>query len=95
MRTERYTSGSQSTSPASSPSFDSKPVRLASSASSKRAPKSSSTCAKWLAADARNFAGTCSIDPAHSAVEFQIKHLGLATVKGRALVVSGVIEGGA
>lgn len=38
--------------------------------------------------------GTWSIDPSHSAVEFQIKHLGLATVKGRAPVVSGTIEGG-
>jgi polyisoprenoid-binding protein YceI len=38
--------------------------------------------------------GTWAIDPAHSAVEFHIKHLGLATVKGRAPVVSGAIEGG-
>jgi polyisoprenoid-binding protein YceI len=38
--------------------------------------------------------GTWSIDPSHSTVEFQIKHLGLATVKGRAPVVSGTIEGG-
>src|SRR3989337_2829737 len=37
--------------------------------------------------------GTWSIDPAHSAVEFHIKHLGLATVKGRAPVVGGTIEG--
>ena len=39
-------------------------------------------------------AGTWSIDPAHSAVEFHVKHLGLATVKGRAPVVSGSIVGG-
>ena len=39
-------------------------------------------------------AGTWSIDPAHSAVEFHVKHLGLATVKGRAPVVSGKIVGG-
>lgn len=38
--------------------------------------------------------GTWSIDPSHSTVEFQVKHLGLATVKGRAPVVSGTIEGG-
>lgn len=38
--------------------------------------------------------GTWSIDPAHSTVEFKIKHLGLATVKGRAPVVSGTIVGG-
>ena len=38
--------------------------------------------------------GTWAIDPAHSAVEFHIKHLGLATVRGRAPVVSGTIEGG-
>lgn len=39
-------------------------------------------------------AGTWTIDPAHSTVEFQIRHLGLATVKGRAPVVSGEITGG-
>ena len=39
-------------------------------------------------------AGSWSIDPSHSAVEFQIRHLGLATVKGHAPVVSGTIEGG-
>lgn len=39
-------------------------------------------------------AGTWSIDPAHSAVEFHVKHLGLATVKGRAPVVSGTMVGG-
>lgn len=39
-------------------------------------------------------AGTWSIDPSHSAVEFHVKHLGLATVKGRAPVVSGTIQGG-
>jgi polyisoprenoid-binding protein YceI len=39
-------------------------------------------------------AGTWSIDPSHSTVEFKIKHLGLATVKGRAPVVGGTIVGG-
>jgi polyisoprenoid-binding protein YceI len=38
--------------------------------------------------------GTWSIDPTHSTVEFLIKHLGLATVKGRALKVEGTIRGG-
>ena len=38
--------------------------------------------------------GTWQIDPSHSTVEFEIKHLGLARVKGRAPVVSGAIEGG-
>jgi len=38
--------------------------------------------------------GTWSVDPAHSKVEFHIKHLGLATVTGRAPVVSGTIVGG-
>jgi polyisoprenoid-binding protein YceI len=38
-------------------------------------------------------AGTWSIDPAHSKVEFHVKHLGLATVTGRAPVVSGTIVG--
>jgi len=39
--------------------------------------------------------GTWSIDPAHSTVEFHVKHLGLATVTGRAPLVSGTIVGGA
>ena len=39
-------------------------------------------------------AGSWSIDPAHSTVEFKIRHLGLATVKGRAPLVSGTIVGG-
>ncbi|GIU96173.1 MAG: hypothetical protein KatS3mg012_2630 [Gaiellaceae bacterium] len=39
-------------------------------------------------------AGTWRIDPSHSTVEFQIEHMGLATVKGRAPVVSGEIVGG-
>lgn len=39
-------------------------------------------------------AGTWNVDPAHSAVEFSVRHAGIATVKGRALVVSGTIEGG-
>lgn len=39
-------------------------------------------------------AGTWSIDPSHSTVEFQVRHLGLATVKGRAPVFGGTIEGG-
>jgi polyisoprenoid-binding protein YceI len=39
-------------------------------------------------------AGTWEVDPAHSSVEFEIRHLGLATVKGRAPVVTGTIEGG-
>ena len=39
-------------------------------------------------------AGTWSIDPGHSAVEFHIRYLGLAKVTGRAPVVSGTIEGG-
>jgi polyisoprenoid-binding protein YceI len=38
--------------------------------------------------------GTWSIDPSHSSVEFQVRHLGIATVKGRAPVVHGTIEGG-
>lgn len=38
--------------------------------------------------------GTWEIDPAHSSVEFEVRHLGLATVKGRAPVVAGSIDGG-
>jgi len=40
-------------------------------------------------------AGTWQIDPAHSSVEFEIRHLGLAKVKGRAPIVEGTIVGGA
>ena len=38
--------------------------------------------------------GTWSIDPVWSALEFEVKKLGLATVKGRAPGFSGTIEGG-
>jgi polyisoprenoid-binding protein YceI len=38
--------------------------------------------------------GTWSIDPVHSTVEFHVTHAGIATVKGRALVLSGTIRGG-
>jgi polyisoprenoid-binding protein YceI len=39
-------------------------------------------------------AGTWAIDAAHSTVEFHVTHAGIATVKGRAPVVQGTIEGG-
>jgi len=39
--------------------------------------------------------GTWSIDPVWSALEFEVKKLGLATVKGRVPGFSGTIEGGA
>jgi polyisoprenoid-binding protein YceI len=39
--------------------------------------------------------GTWSVDPVHSGVEFQIKHLGIATVKGHFHEFSGVFETGA
>jgi polyisoprenoid-binding protein YceI len=38
--------------------------------------------------------GSWTIDPAHSTLEFGIKHLGIATVKGRAGGVEGTITGG-
>lgn len=38
--------------------------------------------------------GTWAIDPSHSTLEFGIKHLGIATVKGRAQTFSGSIVGG-
>jgi polyisoprenoid-binding protein YceI len=40
-------------------------------------------------------AGTWTIDPVHSTVEFEVEHAGIATVKGRAPVISGTIRGGA
>jgi polyisoprenoid-binding protein YceI len=39
-------------------------------------------------------AGTWTIDPVHTTVEFHVSHTGIATVKGRALGVSGTIRGG-
>jgi polyisoprenoid-binding protein YceI len=39
-------------------------------------------------------AGTWSIDPTHSSLEFAVKHLGITTVKGRAAGFTGSIVGG-
>lgn len=36
--------------------------------------------------------GTWSVDPAHSRVEFQVKHLGIATVRGHFGVFEGTLE---
>jgi polyisoprenoid-binding protein YceI len=36
--------------------------------------------------------GTWTIDPAHSSVEFQVKHLGIATVKGHFNAFEGTLE---
>lgn len=38
--------------------------------------------------------GEWKIDPAHTSVEFAVKHMGLATVKGYARTVQGVVVGG-
>jgi polyisoprenoid-binding protein YceI len=38
--------------------------------------------------------GTFTIDPAHSSVAFEVKHLGIATVHGRFTVISGTLTGG-
>lgn len=40
-------------------------------------------------------AGTWQLDPAHSAVEFQVKHLMIATVKGRFTAFQGALEAAA
>ncbi len=37
-------------------------------------------------------AGTWTVDPAHTTLEFAVKHLGFATIKGRALVTDGVVD---
>jgi polyisoprenoid-binding protein YceI len=39
-------------------------------------------------------AGTYAVDPAHSTIEFAVKHLGFATVKGRVQTFAGMITGG-
>jgi polyisoprenoid-binding protein YceI len=36
--------------------------------------------------------GTWTVDPAHSSVEFQVKHMGIATVKGTFNDYEGVLE---
>ena len=36
--------------------------------------------------------GTWKIDPSHSSVEFQVKHMGLATVKGIVTERGGALE---
>jgi len=38
--------------------------------------------------------GAFALDPAHSSVVFEIKHLGIATVRGRFTVISGSLTGG-
>src|SRR4029077_3995269 len=37
-------------------------------------------------------AGTWKVDPVHSSVEFQVKHLGIATVKGQFNEFEGTVE---
>ncbi len=39
--------------------------------------------------------GTWKVDPVHSSVEFQVKHLGIATVKGQFTDFEGTLEVGA
>ncbi len=39
--------------------------------------------------------GTWAIDPAHSMIEFAVRHLGFATVRGRVARFEGAITGGA
>jgi polyisoprenoid-binding protein YceI len=38
--------------------------------------------------------GSFTVDPAHSSVAFEVKHLGIATVRGRFTVISGSLTGG-
>lgn len=38
--------------------------------------------------------GSFTVDPAHSSVAFEVKHLGIATVHGRFTVISGTLTGG-
>ena len=39
-------------------------------------------------------AGTWEVDPVHSSVEFQVKHLGISTVKGQFKEFEGTLESG-
>jgi len=36
--------------------------------------------------------GTWNIDPSHSSVDFTVKHMGIATVRGQATKFEGAIE---
>jgi polyisoprenoid-binding protein YceI len=36
--------------------------------------------------------GTWTVDPAHSSVEFQVKHMGIATVRGKFGTIEGKLE---
>jgi polyisoprenoid-binding protein YceI len=47
-----------------------------------------------LPADTVLPAGTWKVDPVHSSVEFQVKHLGIATVKGQFNEFEGTLEVG-
>ena len=38
--------------------------------------------------------GAFALDPAHSSVAFEVKHLGIATVRGHFTVISGTLTGG-
>ena len=38
--------------------------------------------------------GSFTLDPAHSSVAFEVKHLGIATVRGRFTIISGSLTGG-
>jgi polyisoprenoid-binding protein YceI len=38
--------------------------------------------------------GAFALDPAHSSVAFEVKHLGIATVRGRFTIISGTLTGG-
>jgi polyisoprenoid-binding protein YceI len=38
--------------------------------------------------------GTFTVDPSHSSVGFEVRHLGITTVRGRFTVVSGTLTGG-
>jgi len=45
-----------------------------------------------ILSDPRNLTGTWTVDPAHSSVEFQVKHMGISTVKGQFEQREGEIE---
>jgi polyisoprenoid-binding protein YceI len=54
----------------------------------------SSTSAVPAAATTPIPTGTWKVDPVHSSVEFQVKHLGIATVKGQFKEFEGTLEAG-
>jgi polyisoprenoid-binding protein YceI len=63
-------------------------------AAKKGATMSADTASVATATETTLPTGTWKVDPVHSSVEFQVKHLGIATVKGQFKEFEGTVEVG-